>query len=318
MDLPSGRSAFIERMESLMGQTNEAGLEVNEPIIKPEHNIETVNAIEAAETTETAETTDISSLIENTIESKHENSTLEEEILPIPKQTEPADPGLKSFTNNIRELVEQTIQNSTSPSKSILAVVDSNDEKPIVNSAVEVIDPKTFEIIQRLVKSGILSMNEQIKILSSSNEVKDSLNRIHEEQILKAKNLLAFSARKHKMAKLLIDQEFLDESINPLREALETIIYAFSCLTNANVSLTQNMMTTQYIEENLIQYHGLPDKALIMFTALRTNIIPENIELYLHECEDIYKHVNELSLAHSESFYLADSSKDPLPLKILF
>jgi superfamily II DNA/RNA helicase len=300
MELPSGRAAFMERMEELMAQPTEDSSEPQQqnPIIE--------SAL--TPTTEILPTTENIATSENSLMSIISFSAISEstttDATPHIDPTIPnEDEGLELFTKKIKHLIQQSIQVDKPIPKVMLAIVDHHSEQAhitsklnatITNSTCEVIDRNTFETIQRLVKSGILSLNDQTEILSSSEDITKSLDRIQEEQITKGRQALDYAMRKQKMAKLLIDQAFWKEGVTPLQEALESTIYAFSCLTSKKMNFTKEMMTHQHIQEKLIKHYGLPQKALLLLTELHMDNLPEvQITFYLKGCEEIYHYVND-------------------------
>jgi SNF2 family DNA or RNA helicase len=231
MPLPSGRAAFIERMDSL----------INPPVdtlqLEPELPIVSESSSIVASRTEESEITQ--------------------------------DQALENFKETINQWVAEIVstRETTQDIPSDVTHLEAIDPvlQPAFDSAIEIIDPNTLDIIQRLVQAGVLSLGPNIKALPNREGLSESLKNIREKQLQQAKTSCAYAFRKQRLARVLIEQGFFEETITPLREALVAAIQAFFFLINDSKT---PKITDRFVREELIAHYKFPEKTALLWTQL--------------------------------------------------
>ena len=229
MKLPSGRAAFMERMEALMNTS----LQLDQA--------EKMNS---------------------------DTSTVEQQIGNVVLKKVGLDLDL--------------LQHYSHPdqNKSILfAVCDTKPEilldklKPHLqqnNQAIEIVDRKTYETIQRLIDAGILSCNTPLSVLYDS-KLPEAKKAMQKQQIEEAKKHFVAAQHKQKMAQLLFEGDFHEESIVPLCEAHALSLQAFACLVGENKHASNHDLEAAFVQTILIDKHGLPNHTASLFSSLIAN-----------------------------------------------
>jgi hypothetical protein len=224
MKLPSGREAFMERMENLMGPLHTQATEIPHPVVK----------------TETAPLTE--ALQANThidlLQSHHNPDTGEKIVFAVVDQ--PSDD------------IQKELQHAFAGDAVLL----------------EMMDRQTFELIQRLQKAGVLTLNQPQKILHASAAFTETKKELQKKQTEQAQRYLEQASHKQRMAKVLISGDFNQEAHFPLREAYEFTIYAFSALIGEGEKKNKEILTSKFIQEKLIDEHGLQQNAEALFNTL--------------------------------------------------
>lgn len=187
-----------------------------------------------------------------------------------------------------RENIQQTLQD-----------IDSDSI-----TKLEILDRHTFDIIQRLAQAGILTINDQVKTLYTSQTFIESKKQFFDKQIVKAKNHLIQAERKHRMANILINGEFTEEAVAPLREAVTLTLHSFTLLHGTENVSQKKMITKEFVKERLIEQHGLPEKTLSLIHSLHDDSDPihhTQIPILLSDSQEIFQHVDAvLKKASSE------------------
>jgi hypothetical protein len=243
MSLPSGRSAFMERMESLMGLSID-----NQP---------TVEATECC--TEPGLLKGVEVDVVEPLLASH-------------------DEGLVKFSENIKDWVQQAKELAQSNQPKILAVCDSSTKfsaeqlkqtlgsDETTASLLEIIDNHTLEIIKRLAQAGILTLNQNIQIVTSSQALNETIDVIHERKMTLVTEALSFATRKQRMATVLFEQEFFEEMLTPLREALGSALYGFLCLINRTLEFpSRKEILNHSTRQMLVEQHGFSKKSLLLW-----------------------------------------------------
>jgi superfamily II DNA/RNA helicase len=279
MRLPSGRAAFMERMESLMSSEgdqpvaselndNSSNVQTGAPVSEQEHiEGEQIPSVKTEDKTEPAQG--------STFKTEAEIGPLE------PEKTEEKDEELDRFSQHINRLVQEATDTVNNNHCKVLAIVDEHSENqfkqalvlPTIMDAskIEIIDNNTFELLQRLAQAGVLTLNPFLKILPASQAMAESMKQIQERQIESANQSLTFALRKQRMALILMEQEFLEEMIAPLHESLESALVAFSFLISEESVSTKTKINEHYIKQTLIAQHGLPQKTCVLWAKLKGN-----------------------------------------------
>lgn len=237
MEMPSGRKAFMDQLKKIMG----AG---DSPLSKREK--ESLNTPEDSQ-------------------EKNPLTLFQQETL-------------ARFKPRLHQL--DTYQDAQG-NQTIFAVVDGDHTHPCEQMykmkealdpqnalQLEVLDRATFEVIQRLCKAGILSFNqEHTKLLPTQTPV---VNK-HEEQQRRLKAAQKHREpmeRKERMVALLIEGEFYEEALAPLKDAFELSLKSFAAFVDQK-SDENREITLGVIQKEFIAQKGLPKEALELASQLR-------------------------------------------------
>ena len=235
MALPSGRKAFMEQMESLI-----------QPIYQSEDSIERGEA----------ERVPIEAVNEVLIET--ENSL---------------DKDVERFSQKIHHWVQEAVKAAKEGSVRTLVVIPDTVENPkafaelmLKENSVEVIDRDTLALLERLEKNGMLTLQANVKILPKQSEMLE-WRFISEERLHQANQYLAYAIRKQSVARIFMEQTFLEESLSSLCESLDAAIKAFTCLFDRAVS-NQIVLAEEFIRDILVTQYQLPAETLSLWKQL--------------------------------------------------
>jgi hypothetical protein len=234
MQMPSGRAAFIERMEAMLGDVVDQDQETTEA---EENNV-----------VELSSTDKIISNVANALGSSFDLYHLNNE---------------EQQTSNMLVIANGEIAEQA---KDRITAQFSND-----NVHIECIDRKTFETIQRLVDAGLLSFNPSATL--SQQSAPENVIKLDKKQIEQAQNYLTQAERKQKMASLLIQGDFAEEAITPLKQAVESSIHAFASLKNIYcdqepMDLSTSNVHETFIQPVLVEQHNMPERVTTLFSQL--------------------------------------------------
>ena len=251
MEMPSGRAAFMERMESLMGEHRPAAL-------------------------------------------------------PQPQTDKQSDDPLQHLLDDYRfqagDKLDLLQVHNQQDRQTVVAVVDQSDETLRANlqqstndnlpgCTLELLDRKTYDAIQRLIKNGVLSLNPAATTLHQSSAIEKSQKKLHEVQLKKARQRLIQAERKHDMAQLLAKGGFIAEAIPPLKEAVETGLESIALLENHEAK----PLSLHFIETQLAANAKVPADSVKLIAQLREEQHPSNKDAtaLLEQGTTLMKHVNE-------------------------
>lgn len=254
MKLPSGRAAFMERIEGLMSTSLQ-------PTLKKREEVQPGPLPATPETVRDELLANFSSSIE-LLQTYHDQSTNQKTLVVV--------------ANQETKQIEQCVQKSMSSDHTM---------------SLEMLDRTTFETIQRLVKAGIISFNKPLETLYHSPEWSETRRQQQEKKINQAKEKLQQASRKQRMAQVLMESDFREESLAPLREALEATLHSFAFLISEQEE-NGKILSHEFIKNNLINNHGLPEKALTLFSELDKNS-SDKIGAHLTDYQIIFEHVDE-------------------------
>ncbi|MCP4473666.1 MAG: DEAD/DEAH box helicase [Gammaproteobacteria bacterium] len=228
MPLPSSRAAFMEQLNALLGDQFKAEANVSQGDASPEQTLQTLS---------------------QEVLARHQNS-----------------------------LESLAMYQTADDKKTLLAVVDGDDpslKQSIADThhhmdkqnayAVETLDRSTFNLLKRLADAGIITLQVPTETLFSNQPEQGST--IDPEWLKQAKAQLKLAERHLNMADYLIQGEFVAESINPLQQAFSDSVKAFIWLKGESGQL-QQAMHSSFIEECLINTHGLSRQALVLLSLL--------------------------------------------------
>jgi SNF2 family DNA or RNA helicase len=221
MKMPSGRAAFMERMEALM----------------------------ADQVTTTGD-------VDRQSEMNHDQIKLKTELV-------------NEFNEDLKSLY--TYQPDDHRPSTVLAIVkegsqniqDQLSTKLPTNITLETIDPNMLEVIKRLAKAGILTLNTPVETLYDQNSPEIKKQR-RQEQLNQAMQCLSKAARQQRMAKVLIDGDFADEAMPPLKAGFSSTVNAFLHLAGRSIDGEITSVDVQ----SLIDQYSAPACFANLFSVL--------------------------------------------------
>ncbi len=228
MSLPSGRAAFLERIDSLIA------VESQQPRRAPVDPFDQLRD-------------DILTRWSGQVELMELHGTGEQQTLLV--VAEHINDALQStFAQQLRDLFpDQTPQ-------------------------LRLLDRNTFATIRELIKAGVLSANQEtgrtLYDVSAEETPKDdeALKRLGQ-----ARNHLAQSEHKRRMAKVLKEGGFAAESLAPLSDAVEIALQALAIWRGHD---TERATDPEWIDSALVQTNLLPTESLSIIATLREDKIP--------------------------------------------
>lgn len=255
MTLPSGRTALIERIETLMAPLDKTTIsQANSANTRPETGYPTYifDTLHA----------DIRNRVDLLQSHQHPNTDCRTMFAVIDKSSD-----------EVKNQLHQSLMNE--------------------GVALEILDRNTFEIIQRLEKAGILTLHQPAEIFHTSSVFSNVNEQRREKQIAHAKKHLAQALRKQQMAQVLLKNNFHEETLTPLREALASTLYSFTSLMG--IAENEEILSHQFLQEKLIPQHHLPENASSLFTQLNSqkNGSCAQIQTLLAEHQKLVRYVEE-------------------------
>jgi superfamily II DNA/RNA helicase len=249
MKMPSGRAAFMERMESLMGG----------------HSLAT----------------------------------------PAPKTEKPSENPLQRLRDDYLFQTGDGLQllQIHKDQRTVVAVADRTGETAHANLqksvqdnlpgySLELLERNTFETIQRLIESGVLSLNPAGATLHQSASVEKSQKKLHDVQLKKARQRLQQAERKHEMALLLAKGGFEAEAVPPLQEAVEMSLESVAILENHEV----RPLSIHCIDTMLSGRAKLPANTVKLVARLREDkqFNDDDASVLLEQGTTLIQHVSEV------------------------
>ena len=234
MKMPSGRAAFIEKLEALMDNKVTADDNIqHQPSVKQlPANIENAKNI-------VVEGASANLDLLNSYQTTPENKPVLFAVI--------ANDKLDNIENTLKERLTVTAEQEIS---------------------LEMIDADTFAIIQRLAKAGILTLNTPNAELYDKTSTAAKI-QIQKEQINQANHHLDKAARKHRMADVLIQSDFNLEAMPPLREAFTHTLTAF-CHLVGETNLEVENFSPEFVKD-LVNIHNVSNKIDILFNQMIAN-----------------------------------------------
>lgn len=137
-------------------------------------------------------------------------------------------------------------------------------------------------------------------------EQKQRLNviKLDKKQIEQAQNYLTQAERKQKMASLLIQGDFAEEAITPLKQAVESSIHAFASLKNIYcdqepIDLSTSNVHETFIQPVLVEQHNMPERVTTLFNQL---YVAEDVDVQV--LYDDHQHIINHIRTHFEEVVL--------------
>jgi len=229
MKMPSGRTAFMERMDTLMGE-------------------------------ETSASTDNQTSVTKTTPSEHDSlQRLQQESI--------------SQCGERLDLLQVHAQGAK---QTIVAVVDHMDNDMsthlqqsvadnLPQQSLEILDRATYETIQRLIASGVLSLNENHQTLHQAPTRSRSQQALQVQRLSKARKHLQQAEHKHSMAQVLAKGGFIIEALPALSEAVEGSLESLAKL-NDHDSIP---LSITFIESHLVSKTQVPENTATLVAQLR-------------------------------------------------
>ena len=229
MKMPSGRAAFMERMESLIQEsTHSTHVMAQQPAAKTNEE----SSIQLQQDIVSEFNIDLASL-QSYQPDGHRQATL----LAVVKQHTPA-------------------------------VVDRLSAQLPEHISLETIDQNTLEIIQRLARAGILTLNTPTETWYDQ-EAPEVKRQRRQAQLNQAMQALNKAIRKQRIVKLLIDGDFSDshEALSSLKDGFSHTIRAFLHLSDMPIVDEISLSDVK----SLIEKHNAPTCFENLYSALALN-----------------------------------------------
>lgn len=301
MQLPSGRAAFMERMNNLLHtSSSDAAPMPSEPDVQPVRG--EVLPSQDPPLTEPA-------FVAKGSESPTVNEASE----------------LKSFSEHICDWAQDAIQTAEIEQTKVLAIVD-NPSDPLAQAlqtlgsktseqpSIEIIDRRTFESIQRLINNGMLSIDPRISILPAFKGPERALQPLQAQrfkQIQGSTRSFKQALRKQRLACVLMEQAFLEEAIVPFREALELAIQAFLSLFHPEDSAQQAIRSGSLLQHRLVEQYGFPKETVSLCNQVNAlasdHVTLKTLQTLFTETQAIFQHIDTELTKASHSMYQAVS-----------
>ena len=236
--MPSGRAAFLERLENLMEMKEEKA--VSSPL--PEQPLEaTGDPYEAFRDGLVARMADRLLSLESCRNKAGQNT-----ILAV----------IDGPTEQSKHLAERLVRETFSESK----------EPPLL----EVMDRTTYETIQRLTEAGFLKIDKTfVQQFHSSPAFADRASAEREGLQKKAQKTFLQADHKMRMSAVLAEGGFLLEALSPLGQAVELSLRASACLAGEDDADSEKDLSLARIESRIIPNGTLPDNAVAIVASLR-------------------------------------------------
>ena len=262
MELPSGRQAFVERLQNLMGHTA-PGTSTNNGTMVGELPADLTNSELAGvpNGAPTGETNGETIAVHNPLESLKQDTVA-----------------------RLNDRLDQLQVYGHNGNQTVLAVVDKIDDMAttVIEQAVdkqtpaaqlELLDRATFAAIQRLIDAGVLQLNEQhaqrLHQVDTDNQRQGHAQR--QRWLQEARQQLAAAERKRRMAGVLASGGFPIESLIPLRDAIEMTVAALThSLGESRHNSESQAIPLKFIESRLLQAQLLPNDAPTLIARLRS------------------------------------------------
>jgi hypothetical protein len=127
-------------------------------------------------------------------------------------------------------------------------------------------------VIQRLCKVGVLSFNQdQAKSLYQSHPPVTPKNDENKKRLKAAQKYWEHLERKERMAFLLIEEEFYEEALVPLKEVLELSLKSFAALMGQTIDEKENV-SLDIIQYDFVGKKGFPKEAIQLTQHLQKEI----------------------------------------------
>ncbi|MEN8237378.1 MAG: DEAD/DEAH box helicase [Pseudomonadota bacterium] len=181
----------------------------------------------------------------------------------------------------------------TQPQQQMRDTLEQLDQSPPMQ--LEVLDRATYETIQRLCKAGILSFNQDHASLYQSKTKVASRQEERQKRAHLSQKYLTQTERKQRMAALLIDGEFYDEALAPLRDVFDLVVKAFATLVECKFD-NKKTVPLELVEQELVAKAGLAKQAITVAQQLQAkelSLEQQAVQQLSEQIKQIYQFVEE-------------------------
>lgn len=236
MEIPSGRKAFMDQLKKMIGSSSHPLAEVEKETLKIEEDPLLLFQQEA---------------LARLKPRLHQLETYQN----------------KEGTQTIFAVVDGDLSH---PNEQLQKMKEELDPQNALQ--LEVLDRATFEVIQRLCKVGVLSFNQdQAKSLYQSHPPVTPKNDENKKRLKAAQKYREPLERKERMAFLLIEGEFYEEALVPLKEVLELSLKSFAALMGQTIDEKENV-SLDSIQHEFVGKKGFPKEAIQLTQHLQKEI----------------------------------------------
>ena len=138
---------------------------------------------------------------------------------------------------------------------------------PTHTPQLKLLDRSAFAAIQELIEAGILNTDqENTRTLYRSDDTSQEKNHETQKRLTEARELLARSEHKQRMARVLIDGGFQAEAVTPMRDTMETALLALAVWQGHN---GEAPLEAETIESLLVEPGLLARETPSLVTSLR-------------------------------------------------
>lgn len=224
----------------------------------------------------------------------------DENPVPAEEQEKPLDRFRQDTLARLEPRLQKMDAYESEGKQTILAVVEGDPAQPKAqmeealagsdtNAALEVLDTQTYATIKRLIKAGLLSLNDAAKAQTLHRRAAPVSHAQNEEQkrTARVRILLDQADRKHKAAALMLENGFSAESQAPAREAFRLILHAFAARVSYDAAAEKDDIPLETIDKILVRKHGLPEEALILAMRLQGKADDDTMKTALPSLETL-------------------------------
>jgi HEPN domain-containing protein len=264
IEKPDARNAFIERLAELM----DANIAVSGGRIKP------APEMDSGETS--------SEMFEREI------------ILDAGESTKLCAPIKDAETDGIKGVF--AVSDDPERTTARLTDIAAKSKTKISENDITVIDEKTYKLLQSLAEQGLITINDAIanavfKVESLTKRNPDASKR----KVKMAREILARSERKLKMAKVLRSGGFEEESVPPARESVAICAKALVVLSSEEppneIPYTFDLSS---LDDMTAEFSLGNEFALLMKDCVASETAPQNID-YIEESEKLLEEANAIA-----------------------
>jgi superfamily II DNA or RNA helicase len=267
MEMPSGRQAFVERLEGLMGRPAPAArASTFEEMPLPLHEL-----------ADAAADTDVGQAADGSADKRDETKKTETPAIAA-VAGEPLQRLKEDTVARLSDRVEQLQVYHRDGSQTVVAVLDRVDktsqevveqavQQQTPNARLELLDRSTFDAIQRLIDAGVLQLTEPgAQTLHQSADRGRQQNEERERRRREALQQFAEAERKRRMAGVLAAGGFPLEALAPMRQAIET---ALAALAHSLGEKNGEIIPLKMVESRLLKAGMVPQEAPSLVALLR-------------------------------------------------
>jgi hypothetical protein len=267
--MPSGRAAFLERLEVLM-ETDTTRMPVKR--IRAESAPD-----EARDPYESLRDAMVAQMADRLLSlESNQKATGQKTILAV----------VDTRPDEARPVAKRLLQESFTGSSDL--------------PTLELVDRKTYETIQRLVEAGFLQANEAFIRQFHKNPAFDkNLESPEEKQLGLAKEMISGVHRKIEMSTVLSGGGFAVEAVAPIGEAVELAVKA-SALMAGEVQLSKEKeLPLAPIQSRIVSAGLLPDDAVATVASVREAVVKpqslseEDSRALITSAHRLIKHVEQ-------------------------